>query len=103
MLELIEDLGMQYPTKISKFPKRIGLYRCVCGKEFRTRIDCVKSGNTKSCGCLKIKCAKQIGTKHGLSRHRIYNNWKSMVRRCTVAEDLNYENYGGRGITVCER
>ena len=103
MLELIKDLGMQFVTEASRLPKRTGLYKCICGKEFKTRIDCVKNGNTKSCGCLKIKSVKEFRTKHGLSRHRIYNNWKSMVRRCTIAEDLNYENYGGRGITVCER
>lgn len=38
MLELIEDLGMQFTSEILKFPKRIGLYKCVCGKEFKTRI-----------------------------------------------------------------
>ena len=33
----------------------------------------------------------------------IYNRWKSMINRCYNPKDLQYKNYGGRGITVCER
>jgi hypothetical protein len=29
--------------------------------------------------------------------------WRSMLRRCTNPKDAGYMNYGGRGITVCER
>jgi hypothetical protein len=32
-----------------------------------------------------------------------YLSWNSMRQRCCNPNALNYENYGGRGIEVCER
>lgn len=49
---LIEDLGMEYPTKTSNQKFRYGLYRCFCGNKFRTQVRCVKRQTTKSCGCI---------------------------------------------------
>lgn len=40
--------------------------------------------------------------RHGKDR-ATYNGWLSMIQRCTDPSDLHYKNYGGRGITVCER
>lgn len=34
--------------------------------------------------------------------HPIYNSWKDMRRRCGSPYAKGYENYGGRGIKVCE-
>jgi len=39
---------------------------------------------------------------HGLSGHSIYYMWLAMKRRCNNPKDLNYRNYGARGITVCK-
>lgn len=30
-----------------------------------------------------------------------YNTWRNMKQRCLNASATGYENYGGRGITVC--
>lgn len=32
-----------------------------------------------------------------------YNSWAGMLRRCTDPKATGYEDYGGRGIKVCER
>lgn len=32
-----------------------------------------------------------------------YNSWKTMIQRCTNPKVHNYQYWGGRGITVCER
>ena len=40
---------------------------------------------------------------HGESKTLLYKTWRSMVRRCSNPRDTAYPNYGGRGITVCER
>lgn len=32
-----------------------------------------------------------------------YNSWKAMRARCLNANHVAYHNYGGRGITICER
>ncbi len=34
---------------------------------------------------------------------RIYNIWSGMRNRCQNPNNVSYENYGGRGIVVCER
>lgn len=41
--------------------------------------------------------------KHGLTGTPTYRAWSGMKRRCYVKHDPNYENYGGRGIIVCDR
>lgn len=48
--------------------------------------------------------------KHGNARGReknlktlTYVSWIEMRRRCTNPKRSNYPNYGGRGITVCQR
>lgn len=32
-----------------------------------------------------------------------YRSWSQMIQRCTNPKNPKYHNYGGRGITVCER
>ena len=46
---LIEDLGMMFPTKDSNYTARFGIYKCgLCGNEFRSRVQDVKSNKIKS-------------------------------------------------------
>ena len=40
---------------------------------------------------------------HGYARHYLYRRWYSMKNRCFNPNDKDYPNYGGRGITVCDR
>ena len=81
-----------------------GLFRCSCGKEFETNFSAVKSGNTKSCGCLKILTTIRRSTKHGLSNSPLYKVYKNMVSRCTQPTyHTVYPYYGGCGIKVCNR
>lgn len=39
---------------------------------------------------------------HGLSRTRIYGVYRDMYNRCYNEKDISYDNYGGRGIKVCQ-
>jgi len=79
---------------------REALFKCYCGKEFSVRIKDVKSGNTKSCGCYKIKNMKKIATTHGLTNHPLYEVWCGMKKRCYNKNSSNYKYYGGRGILI---
>lgn len=36
-------------------------------------------------------------------RSPTYNSWRAMIYRCTYANHPFYPDYGGRGITVCDR
>lgn len=64
----------------------------------------LKKGNTKSCGCLYNE---GNNIKHGHKKNGkgtgIYRSWDGMIQRCTNPNTKGYHNYGGRGITVCDR
>jgi hypothetical protein len=57
------------------------LCRCECGKEVIIIGQSLKSGVTKSCGCLHLDRQKQLKTKHGKSETRLYNIWRQMKSR----------------------
>ena len=59
--------------------------------------DHLRSGHTKSCGCLN-----DGHPKHNAARTTLYRKWASMLQRCYNPNSQAYENYGGRGITVCD-
>lgn len=40
---------------------------------------------------------------HGMTKTYIYQCWAKMRQRCYNKNLKSYKNYGGRGITVCER
>ena len=76
--------------------------RCVCGT-IRTKTQTsLKSERSKSCGCLRDSIITPLrNTTHGMSKTRLYRIHKSMKRRCQLPTDSTYQNYGGRGITLC--
>jgi hypothetical protein len=77
--------------------------RCECGTEKDVVAQTVHSGMSRSCGCLKAELHQAQFITHGLSEHPLYTTWYLMVRRCTRPDDRVWADYGGRGITVCER
>ena len=77
------------------------LCKCDCGKEIITRSTTLRKGQSKSCGCLRSEFHKNALTTHGNCNTRIAHIWYSMKQRCFCATNPAYENYGGRGITVC--
>ena len=100
---LIEDLGMIYATENSKRKYRFGIYKCgFCGTEFKTSTQQILRGKTKSCGCYNKKRTKESNTKHGLKNTRLYSIWSKLKGRVLNPKYKNYNDYGGRGITICD-
>lgn len=77
--------------------------RCSCGKYTIVRVDSLTSGTSKSCGCL----AEELHITHGHYRNNkhspTYSSWANMKKRCLSSKYPRYRDYGGRGITVCDR
>lgn len=99
-----------------RFSRLVALYRdgstghsaawicqCDCGNKTRANGYDLRTGHTKSCGCLKKETSATYNTTHGKSNSSIYHIWHSMVGRCTRPSDRAYKWYGGRGISVCRR
>ena len=83
------------------------LCECDCGTIRNVVAQSLRTGASKSCGCLKgAAIAKGLMT-HGHSRGgrttKTYKAWRSMHRRCLSFYPETYRNYRGRGIMVCER
>ncbi|KKM86734.1 hypothetical protein LCGC14_1276080 [marine sediment metagenome] len=92
--------------------KRRRIYRCKCecGKSTVVFGANLKTGTTKSCGCIKselsrAKCLSRAKHNHCSNGKisRTYKSWEHMKTRCNNPNYIEYENYGGRGITVCAR
>lgn len=67
------------------------------------RQDSLMSGQTQSCGCLGLENLK-LGRQptHGQRYTRLYKIWSNMKTRCHNPNVYAYNDYGGRGITVCD-
>lgn len=78
--------------------------KCDCGNEKEVRTDCLTNGLVKSCGCLKKEQDKINLTKyhkHKLSHTKLWDTYYSMKSRCYDKTNKRYNDYGGRGITIC--
>ena len=87
----------------SKSGKPLWSCLCDCGNNITTLGESLRSGNTKSCGCLQKERASIRLLKHGLSKTRTYNIWNGILTRCKNPNHHSYERYGAAGITICDR
>jgi hypothetical protein len=82
------------------------LCRCECGTERIVVSILLRRGITRSCGCLKqdrsVRDAKH-GHAHSGAITPTYWSWAGMIARCDNPKHRSYADYGGSGITVCER
>lgn len=82
---------------------RCWICRCDCGTERSIRGSRLKSGESQSCGCISRERMTLINTKHGDSFDPLYAVWSSMKVRCSNRNFIHFKDYGGRGISVCDR
>lgn len=76
--------------------------QCTCGGEAEIIGGMLRSGRTKSCGCIKAERDK-MRTANARTTSPLYRIWKAMKVRCENPNSKDFPRYGGRGIKVCER
>ncbi len=79
------------------------LCKCDCGKFKTVQRSNLKSGSSKSCGCLANELSRKRQTKHGMTKTPEYRSWNAMKNRCYNPITVGYEKYGGDGIIICEK
>lgn len=78
------------------------LCKCDCGNVKEISGNHLRSGRTKSCGCLKKEMTMDRNKTHGMSESKEYIIWSAMNQRCSNKNNKGYKYYGGRGIKVCK-
>lgn len=78
-------------------------FSCSCGVRKIYPGSWVARGETTSCGCLGLEQNAAKHRTHGMTFTTEYKVWRAMKGRCLRKSNKQYADYGGRGITVCER
>lgn len=118
-MKLIDLVGQRFGKLVvqcrgPKKPYRHVTWRCLCdcgGIAPAVMAGNLKNGNTTSCGCHKREVHRALAaikfTKHGGCTRKNpspeWRSWASMLRRCDWPRHINFADYGGRGISVCDR
>ena len=100
MLTIIKEIDKQINP--SGKHKRMIYCLCDCGNYKSVRLDSLKNGSIKSCGCLHKKVLSELFTTHGVSHTDEHKTWNRMKKRCYDDSDISFARYGGRNINVCD-
>lgn len=80
--------------------KRRCMCLCDCGNIKEIRAENLLRGRTKSCGCYAADRAREIHTKHGSFKTRLYHIWDGIKKRCRTTSKNKY--YSGKGVKLCK-
>lgn len=88
-------VGEGYKTEKNRFLECL----CECGRSTFASYSALRKADIKSCGCQQHAHMKT----HELSDTKEYATYHRMLGRCLNDKTTYYSEYGGRGITVCDR
>lgn len=81
--------------------------KCDCGNFVEVLGRSLRAGRTKSCGCYGRESLETRPLKHGHTTQgrssKTYQSWEAMINRCSNSNNKYWDNYGGKGISVCDR
>lgn len=75
---------------------------CSCGVIKTYIASKLRSGTTRSCGCLHNEELRQRKITHNMTNTAEYEAWRGMIKRCTNPNCKSFKDYGARGIKICE-
>lgn len=94
-------------TVVREEPKRghnrYYLCRCECGTEKPVYWGNLSQGYSTNCGCRGMRLFTSARRKHGMTDSVEYQTWGNMKDRCGNPSNKSYQDYGARGITVCDK
>lgn len=110
-MKILDIVGHRYGKLVAVSPqpgkKQRWLWQCDCGGRKTIVYYSVKAGLTRSCGCLRTEAIRKRPAKHGHRRGNkstpTLQSYANAKDRCTNPNSHNWNWYGGRGITMCER
>lgn len=70
----------------------IVLAKCDCGKTIKTRINSIRDGKTRSCGCARVEEASKIRSPDAIER-QLFFNYRQNARNKSRSFDLSYEQF----------
>lgn len=73
---------------------------CDCGNTVEALASNVRTGRTRSCGCLEFENRKTMRITHGDSGKRMWVIWRGMLQRCHDPKNISYKYYGAKGVRV---
>jgi hypothetical protein len=92
-------VAIEPTSRRDKYGNVIWLCTCDCGRSHLVVQNAFRRGNTRSCRCIRRE--REHGYRAKTSPE--YRSWKAMRERCNNPKAPKFKNWGGRGITVCER
>lgn len=84
----------------SNWDRRRWVCRCECGREQLVNAGDLQKG--ESLGC-KYCANREKKVTHGMTKTPTFVSWTRMLQRCYNSKYNRFNDYGGRGITVCDR
>lgn len=92
------------PGKINKCSGERYVYcQCECGNKSVHKSGNLRNGHTKSCGCYRKSFMMTHGNCIEHKHSPEYSSWSHVISRCYSSKNKHFHNYGGRGISVCDR
>lgn len=97
-LVVLQLLGVQGHNRMPHY-----LCKCSCGNTSKVSHGNLRSGHTKSCGCLLNRTGKaHPSSTHGMRSTKEYKAWCKIRERCFNESNVSYNDYGARGITMAD-
>lgn len=93
------------PIRLTHRKRVLWKCQCDCGNIAYVVSDKLKSGHTRSCGCLiseKTISRNKSRTMYDARHNRLYRIYYGMKTRCYNTREKCYRDWGGRGIRICD-
>ena len=92
-------------TRVSPCGSKKAYWLCQCkrcGQKKEVAASSLIAGVVTSCGCIRRETTSHLNKSHGKSKTRLYRIWGAMKTRCYNENFWEFQNYGGRGIKLCD-